>query len=155
MTIMYKELLKLATWKKVLILLFLGLVIFAGWFVYEIVTDEPPNFFPLGDTQAEYRITKNCPNNQGWVEQTQGEGIAYCLEYRGNNVLWKEDHGNSNFFSITIGKSNIDLSNYVNKKVKNIKGKYTSSGKQCIQNKCTDIGGPFVVVNIDRLELVN
>lgn len=152
---MYKKLFKLATWKKILILAVLGLAVFAGWFIYEIVTDEPPNFFPLNDAQAEYRITKNCPDGQGWVEQTQSQGNAYCLEYRGNNVLWKEDHSNSNFFSITIGKSNINLETYIGKKVKNVKGTYTSSGKQCIQNTCVDISGPYVVVNIDSMELTN
>ncbi len=90
---MYKKLLKLAAWKKILIAVVLGLITFVGWFVYEITTDEPPNFFPLNDVQAEYR---------------------------GNNVQWKEDHSNSNFFSITIGKSNIDLESYIGKKVKNL-----------------------------------
>ena len=152
---MYKKLLKLVTWKKILILIALGLIAFVGWFVYEIVTDEPPNFFPLNEAQAEYKITKNCPNGQGWIEQTQAQGNVYCLEYRGNNVLWKEDHDNSNFFSITIGRSNINLESYIGKKVKNIKGKYTISGKQCIKNKCVDISGPYVVVNINRLDLAN
>lgn len=152
---MYKRLLKLAAWKKILIVVALGLIVFVGWFLYEIVTDEPPNFFPLNDAQAEYRITKNCPNGQGWIEQARAQGNAYCLEYRGNNVLWKEDHSNSHFFSVTIGKSNINLETYIGKKVKNVKGKYTSSVKQCIQNKCVNISGPYVVVNIDSLELTN
>lgn len=152
---MYKKLLKLAAWKKILIVVAFGLIAFVGWFVYEIVTDEPPNFFPLNDVEAEYKITKNCPNGQGWVEQTQLQGNAYCLEYRGNNVLWKEDHSNSNFFSITIGKSNVNLETYIGRKVKNVRGKYTNSGKQCIQNKCVDINGPYVVVNIDSLEFTN
>ena len=155
MTIINKKLLKLAAWKKIIIFVAFGLMIFVGWFVYEIVADEPPIFFPLNDTQAEYRITKSCPNGQGWVDQTQAQGNAYCLEYRGNNVLMKEDHGNSNFFSITIGRSDINLETYIAKKVKNVKGKYTSSGKQCIQNKCIDIGGPYVVVNIDSMEISN
>lgn len=150
---MYKKLLKLAAWKKVLVFVVLGLVIFVGWFVYEIITDEPPHFIPLNDPQAEYRIIKGCPNAQGWGESKDFQGNAYCLEYRGDNVLMKEEHNNSEFFTITIGKSSMDLQPYEGKKVINIKGRYTSSDTQCIQNTCTKIGGPFVVVNITHIEL--
>lgn len=152
---MYKQLLKFTAWKKTLIIVALGTIAYVVWFGYKIFTVEPPDFFPLNDTQAEYRVTRNCPIGQGWVEQTGIQGSAYCLEYRGNNVLMKEDHNDSTFFSITIGKSNINLETYEGKIVKNIKGKFTSSDKQCIKNKCIEIGGPFVVANIDRLELVN
>lgn len=131
------------------------LVIFAGWLVYSITTDQGlPTFFPLNDVKAEYRITKNCPNGQGWIEQPQVQGNAYCLEYRGDNVLWKEDRG-SEFFSITIGKSDLNLESYLGKKIKNIKGRYTNSGKQYIQSNCIEINGAYVVVDIDSLEVVN
>jgi len=149
---MFNKIAKLSIWKKILVLLSLGFVVFVGLFVYLIFTEGPPNFFPLDDSTAEYTITKNCPNGQGWVKQMQDQGFAYCLEY--DNVRGKEN-GNTNFFRITIGKSNLNLETYLDKKVKNIKGKYVNSSKQCIQNKCVDFAGPYAVLNIDKLELAN
>lgn len=143
---------KLPLWQKLLLTVFFALLAFVLWFVYAILTEEPPNFFPLDDAQAEYTISKNCPHGQGWTD-TKPVGTAYCLEYRGNNVLMKADYGNSNFFRITVGKTNIDLQPYLGKKVKNIQGEFTSSNKQCMQNVCTDIGGPFVVVDIQKIEV--
>jgi len=55
-------------------------------------------------------------------------------------------------FSVTIGNSNINLETDIGKSVKNIKGKFTSSRTQCIQDKCIDISGSYVVVNIDSME---
>lgn len=141
------------SWKRVIFLTVICLSIFVGWFIWEIATDEPPQFFPLNNPQGEYRITKKCPGGQGWVEKPQLSDNGYCLEYKGPDVFLNDNHGNTNYFSITIGKSPIDLEAYVDKRVKNIKGKYTSSSKQCIQNKCIEIYGPLVVVDIDKLEL--
>jgi hypothetical protein len=153
-TIMYKKLRKLAIWKKLLILLVLGVIVFVGWFVYAIVTDAPPSFFPLDNPRGEYKITRNCPNGQGWTEQFQGQGYAYCVEYRGPDVFMNDESGNTNFFRITVGKSNIGLEQFVGKQVRIVKGKYVSSSKQCIKNNCVNINGPYVVLNIDNLELV-
>ncbi len=155
-TMKKKSLHSCPTWKKILSLLFLGILILVGTFIYGIITDEPPKFFPLDDAQAEYTITKNCPSGQGWQEPRISDlNAAYCLEYRGDHVLWLDDfHQNTKFFSITIGKSPIDLEPFVGKRVKNVKGKFASSSKQCIQKQCVAIGGPFVVLNIDNLELV-
>lgn len=124
-----------------------------GWFVWAILTDKPPTFFPLNDKNATYAITKNCPGGQGWVEASGKYGDAYCLEYRGDHVFMKETHDNSEYFSITIGRSNIDLEPLVGRTVKNIDGEYASASKQCVLDVCTDIGGPYVVVNINSLEM--
>lgn len=146
---------KLSTWKKILAIIIISIVLLISWFIYAVITDEPPHFFPLNDIQANYKITKDCPNNQGWNKSiTYQGGDAYCLEYTGNNVVWKEEYNNANFYRITIGNSKIDLESYIGKQVKNIKGKYRSSSKQCILNKCTDISGPYVVLDIDNLEIV-
>lgn len=131
----------------------IGIFAFFGWFVWEIATDEPPHFFPLNNPQGEYRITKRCPGGQGWEEKPHLQGKGYCLEYKGPDVFLNEEHGKTNYFSITIGKSRIDLEPFVGKMVKNVKGKYTSSSTQCIQNKCIDIYGPIVVLDIDKFEL--
>lgn len=138
--------------KKILPIIAVAVFAFIGWFAWEIFTDEPPHFFPLNNSQGEYRITKNCPNGQGWQEQFQGQGNAYCVEYKGPDVFMNDQSGNTNFFRITVGKTDMDLEQFNGKRVKNIDGKYTSSSKQCIQNKCIDIYGPLVVLNIDKLD---
>ncbi|QQG43333.1 MAG: hypothetical protein HYW45_04015 [Candidatus Daviesbacteria bacterium] len=144
---------KKLTTKKVLLILTLAIFAFIGWFARAIFTDEPPHFFPLNNSKGEYRITKNCPNGQGWQEQFQGQGNAYCVEYKGPDVFINNENGNTNFFRITVGKSDIDLEQFNGKRVKYIEGKYTSSSKQCIQNKCIEIYGPLAVLNIEKLEI--
>lgn len=152
---MLKKLLKLPIWKKIILVLLLGVISLIGMFIYGIVTDRPPEFFPLDDIYARYKITKNCPNGQGWEPQTQFYiGHAYCVEYKGDKVLMKEDFQNTQSFTITVGKSNVDLEPFLGKMVENIRGEYDSSSQQCIQGSCVDIGGPFVVLNIDSLEIV-
>lgn len=139
--------------KKILLLIILLTVSFAAWFVYQIITDKPPTFFPLNHPQGLYLITKTCPHSQGWTEQSPSQGDAYCVEYKGPDVFMNSENNNSNFFRITVGKSKIDLEPLVGKQIKSINGEYTSSSKQCIQNKCTEIGGPFVVLNIESVEV--
>jgi len=139
--------------KKPIRIIAICILIFICWFVWALYTDEPPHFFPLNNPKGEYLITKNCPGGQGWDKKQVGESNAYCVEYAGPDVFMNEKEGNSGFFRITVGKSNIDLEPFLNKKVKNIEGKYTQSSKQCIQGKCTHIYGPLVVLNIDKLEM--
>lgn len=144
--------------KRILrVLLIIGLMVcaFIGWFAWQVFTDEPPSFFPLNNSHSEYRITKNCPTGQGWDEQIQGQGYAYCVEYKGPDVFMRNENGNNNFFRITVGNSKIDLAPFNGKKVRNVQGKYTTSPKQCIQDKCVDIYGPMVVLNIDWLEVAD
>ncbi|HLL61238.1 MAG TPA: hypothetical protein VK338_05955 [Candidatus Nitrosocosmicus sp.] len=144
---------KKPTVTKVLLTIVIAIFAFICWFVWEIYTDEPPHFFPLNNSQSEYRITKNCPNGQGWQQEVQSKGKAYCVEYKGPGVFMNKESGNTNFFRITVGKSNLDLEPFVGKEVKTIEGKYSSSSKQCIQGKCIDIGGgPFVVLDINNLK---
>ncbi len=144
---------KLSVWKKISLTIVLGIGVFASWFVYAIITDKPPSFFPLDSSQGKYIITKNCPNGQGWTEQFQGQGYAYCVEYKGSDVFMNDESGNTNFFRITVGKSNVDLEPFVGKQVRLVSGQYVSSSKQCIQNDCVNINGPYVVLNIDSLKL--
>lgn len=138
--------------KKILLLITFFVIGFAAWFVYEIITDKPPTFFPLNHPDGVYLITKTCPHGQGWTEQNPSQGNAYCIEYKGPDVLLNSENNNTNFFRITVGKSKIDLEPLVGKQVKSINGEYGSSSKQCIQNKCSEIGGPFVVLNIESIE---
>ncbi len=141
-------------WKKLLLLFVIAIIGFIGWFIYPIFINKPPIFFPLDDSQAEYKITKNCPDGQGWVEKIQTSENGFCVEYKGSGVLSSDQYKNNNFFRITVGKSKIDLEPFVDKKVKNIQGKYAVSSKQCIQDKCIKIDGSYTVLNIEKLEAV-
>src|SRR3989344_3139383 len=152
---MFRKFLKLKLWQKALLVVIFSFVVFVAWFIYAIVTDEPPHFFPLNNSQGKYTITKNCPNGQGWREQFSGQGYAYCVEYKGADVFMNDESGNTNFFRITVGKSAIDLEPLIGKEVKSIEGKYVGSRKQCIQDKCVDIGGPYVVLDVNSSELVD
>jgi hypothetical protein len=114
---MFKKISRLSVWEKsllFLLILIIGIYVFIGWVIFKLLTEKPPNFFPLNDSRAEYRITKDCPNGQGSVEQIYSQGYAYCLEYKGNKVLLKETE-NSNFFRVTVGKSKINLEQYLGK----------------------------------------
>jgi hypothetical protein len=143
--------LKLPVWKTILLLFVIATAGYVVWFIiYAFFIDSGiPTFFPLNNSQGEYRITKGCPNAQGWDKQGSTQGEGYCVEYKGSGVF-----GNTNFFRITVGKSQIELTPFINKKVKNIQGKYTSSSKQCIRDKCIEIFGGYAVLDIDKLELV-
>lgn len=150
-----KNLHSFSLWKKIILLFFLGILALVGLFIYGIVTDQPPKFFSLDDPQGEYTITKNCPDARGWEEQSQynNSGDAYCLEYKGNHVLWIDaSNPKPTFFRIPVGNSTIDLAPLVGKQVRNVKGKFVSSSKQCIQEKCTSFNGSIIALNIDTLE---
>lgn len=131
-----------------------ALFLFIVWFIWAIATDEPPHFIPINSTEGEYWITKGCPNGQGSVENVKlrGEGLAYCVEYKGLGVFGNEDK--IAFFRITVGKTSFDLKPFLNKKVRIVKGKYTDSDKQCINSECIKIGGPYLVLDIKKIELV-
>lgn len=137
-----------------IILLCLGLL--SGLLLIIIVMllrNKPPNFFPLNNSQGNYKITKNCPEGQGWEENTKATGDFYCVEYKGTDVFGVDNGKKINFFRVTVGKSKINLSSFLNKNVINIKGKYSVSSSQCINSKCGNINGPLVVLDIDNLEV--
>jgi hypothetical protein len=140
---------------SVLLALLLGIFLFFGWFVWAVFTDEPPQFFPLNNSQASYTIVKSSKVVQGWSEKEQ-TGYSnlpeprYYVEYRGDGVF--ADDFNNNFFRVTVGKSKVDLEPFISKNVLITQGKFVSSSKQCIVNQCIDIYGPYVVLNIDKLE---
>lgn len=120
--------------------------------MWGIFTDEPPQFFPLNSPQGTYVITKNC-SSQGWEESTKSKMHTYCVNYSGSGVFMNKEHGNKNFFSVMVGKSTIDLKEFEDKSIASIQGRFVSSSKQCILNQCTEIGGPFVVLNITRVSI--
>lgn len=139
----------------VLLTVGLGVLLFVGWFVWAIVSEDQPQFFPLNNSKARYTIVKSSKMGQGWDEKeaTNSSELPeprYYVEYRGNNVF-ADDH-NNNFFRVTVGNSKIDLEPFIGKDVVVTKGKFVSSSKQCIVYKCIDIYGPFVVLNVDELQ---
>lgn len=142
--------------KKILIIITVPVLAFIGWFVWAIVTEDQPQFFPLNNSSARYTIVKSSKVGQGWDEKeaTNSSELPeprYYVEYRGEGVF-TDDH-NNNFFRVTVGNSRIELGPFIDKDVVITKGKFVSSSKQCIVDKCIDIYGPFVVINIDELEL--
>jgi hypothetical protein len=120
--------------------------------MWGILMDEPPQFFPLNNPQGTYVITKNCPS-QGWEENTTSNTHTYCVNYKGSDVFMNEEHGNKNFFSVMVGKSTIDLKEFEDKPITSIQGKFVGSSKQCIVDQCTEIGGPFVLLNITSVSI--
>lgn len=154
---MLKKIVNLPLLVKVVLATSLTIIVFIGIFLHEVWTDPAVGWFPLDDTQAEYTITRNCiPAGYGFDEpKTFAQSNIYCMEYRGGHVTWRELQGNANYFSIAIGKSEIDLAPFAEKKVKSIKGNFQwGDDKQCIQNKCINLAnGPFPQLNIKSLEL--
>lgn len=129
-----------------------------GWIIWQIKTDSVPTFFPLNNPEARYTIVKSSDVFQGWneIEPTDSVNLPtktkiFYMEYRGENVF--ADEKKVNFFRIMIGKSEMELDSLVDKDVKIIKGEFVSSTQQCILDKCTNISGPHVVLNLDQVQL--
>lgn len=141
---------------KIVLMVLFSIFILGALFIWGIVNEPPPEFFPLDNSQARYTIIKSSTLFQGWVEGSPSAQYdleaRYYLEYRGEGVF--NDENNTNFFRITIGKSKIDLSPFINKNVLITKGKFVSSSKQCIVDDCIDIYGPYVVLDIDSIREV-
>lgn len=143
--------------KKVLPAIAVGVVLFVGWFLWTIIANDQPQFFPLNNSNARYTIVKSSKLGQGWVEKvatnsTELPAPRYYVEYRGDGVF--ADDQNKHFFRVTVGNSKVDLEPFIGKDVLVTKGKFVNSSKQCIAGKCIDIYGPFVVLDIGGLEVI-
>lgn len=121
-----------------------------GW--WNLTNEKPPQFFPLDNSESKYFVTRNCPP-QGWHDKPAVLGETYCVIYNGTGVFLNEESGNTDAFTVVIARSKIDLRPFENKHVKNIKGEFVRSSKQCIKDKCININGPYVALNIDELEI--
>lgn len=134
----------------------LGVVLFIGWFAWAIFSEDQPQFFPLNNSKAKYAIVKSTKFAQGTDENELVNSTSYLseprfyVEYRGDGVFMDDWH--NNFFRVTVGKSKVELEPFIGKDVIIKQGKFVSSSKQCIVDKCIDIYGPYVVLNIDKLE---
>lgn len=140
----------------VLLILGTGVILFVFWFVRAIFTDDTPEFFPLNNSKARYTIMKSSKVVQGNDEKEATNSYEfpqpnYYVEYRGDSV-WLDDTNNK-FFRIIVGNSKVDLEPFIGKDVMITKGKFVGSSKQCIVNKCIDIG-PYAVLDIYELKVV-
>lgn len=140
----------------ILVIVLLAIFAFIGWFVRSILNDDPPQFFPLNKAESRYTIIKSSKLMQGWGETHAADVVElqqqrYYVEYRGDGVFMNEQ--NRNFFRVTVGDSKVDLEPFIGKDVLITKGEFVSSTKQCIVGKCIDIRAPFVVLNIDEINL--
>ncbi len=115
-----------------------------------------PDFFPLNHPQGTYTVTLGCPSGQGLYEKEFGHGDQYCIEYRGPGIfVGVNENGKNTFFRITVGRSKVDLRSFLDKSVRISKGDFASRSEQCIQSVCANIGGPFIVLDIDELRLLS
>jgi hypothetical protein len=139
--------------KKSLLAFVVVIVVFSVWIAWEFITDAPPQFFPLDNPKGEYRLTKMCPNGQGWNNSLYSQDKGYSIEYTGTGIFMSQDQANSSFYRICVGKSSVDLEPIMGKKIKKITGDFVSSSKQCVLDRCIEIGGPLVVLNIEKIEM--
>lgn len=141
--------------KLTLVILFILIFAFIIWFIWQIANKPAPRFFPLANPNARYTVVKSSKMAQGNNETITTDSAdlpndRYYIEYRGKNVF--ADDNNKNFFRITVGKSKKDLEPFINKDVRIIKGEFVSSSRQCIVDRCIDIFGNYIVLNIDQLK---
>ncbi len=139
---------------KKLGLIFTIIFFFAiGVFFWKYFLDIPPQFFPLNNAQGEYIITKQCPI-QGWDETPVQNREIYCVNYKGDNVVLNDQHGSKNFFSVTVGKTALDLQSFEDKPAIITNGRFVSASMQCVQNVCKSIDEPLVVLDVDEVKLI-
>ncbi|MFH1832708.1 MAG: hypothetical protein ABH816_00885 [Candidatus Levyibacteriota bacterium] len=111
-----------------------------------LFNDASPQFFPLDNSQGEYKITRACPGGQGNMVDLMKDRYPsdnyneFCVEYTGKDVFM-ENPNQINFFRVTVGESKVNLEPFLDKKVKNVKGFWGTAGN-------------MAGLNIDSLELV-
>lgn len=146
-------------WKRAWLTVAFGLggciVSVVGLFAWAIATDKAPQFFPLQNQQARYTIVKSTSLVQGTVESgltnESDPEAKYFVEYRGDGIVGVTEE--STFFRVLVGDSQVELEPFVGKDVSLTRGEFVSSSQQCIVGRCVDIYGPWVVLDIDGLEL--
>lgn len=127
-----------------------------GFLIYFFFFTEykAPNFFPLDDKTATYTIVKSsiAGNNSPEITTSIDSKYKYYLvEYKGRHISSILGNGLDSF-TVLVGKSKVALDRLVGKRVK-IEGKFGHSSKQCILDTCSDIYGPWIVLNIDEVTL--
>jgi len=124
--------------KNIIKVIIAAVLIFFIWFVWDgFIKDKTPTFFPINEKMGQYSIIKS------------QKGI-FSVKYTGPNI-----YDNSNSISVIVGKTNYDLNKYIGKKIIITKGEFAGGHKkQCTAFFCIDIGGPYAVINIDELLVI-
>jgi hypothetical protein len=100
-----------------------------------------PQFFPFNEKNGEYTILKGSSES------------PFMVGYKGPGTccgIVDQD----GYTAIIVGNSEYNLLSLIGKKVIISKGAFVSSDTQCILDTCKKIGGPYVVVHIDEMEIV-
>lgn len=121
--------------KSITVTLISVITLLIVWFVWDgFIRDNTPEFFPINEQKGQYSIIKS------------PSGI-FEIQYAGPGALNDEGH-----ISVLVGKTNYNLNDYVGKAIRITKGKFISGyTEQCITDVCTNIGGPYAVINIEEL----
>lgn len=132
------------------LLVCLMIIFFVSLIIYTTFTDKPPNFFPFDDPDAIYTISKQ--NGIYYINyKTTSEGNkSYVCEWVQGGEKKCNWELNQNIGGIAIGKSPVELKLFLNKNLK-LSGDFIYDNKQCIVNRCQDIG-KRAVLNIDSIE---
>jgi hypothetical protein len=101
-----------------------------------------PEFFPLHNPKGKYKIVDHC----------LGES-DYCVEYRGDGVIKLSENASPRFYQIIVGTARQDLKPFVNKEIIITSGRFNTAYNQCIQNKCTPLGGPFIGIDLYSIKI--
>lgn len=121
---------------SVILLFNIFLIGTTSYIAYDILTEKPPQFFPFNDPKSSYEIIRDhdgyyqlkyfnpTDSNKHWV-CTREEGRREECEWE----KWSE-------FTLYIGSSPVDLSEFVDKEVI-VNGDFDYSKKQCIIDKCS------------------
>lgn len=116
-------------------------------------SDYPPTMFPFNDSQATYVIKYYAFNDQyNIVYDTlkDREKLGTCEQpgsYGGISRCWVEGDFHTD---IPIAYSSVDLTAFVDKNV-NLTGKFVYADKQCIREKCVDLGRRTVSLKLESI----
>lgn len=133
---------------SLLALVFIAITGFIGGGLYALYKKPEPQFFPLDDKNATYTIVKSpvaANNNSQISTQDTSSDIYYFVKYTGEHI-WPALEAKQSF-AVLVGKSNVDLKQFVGRKVR-ITGEFVESSKQCIQADCVGFSGPWVVLDV-------
>lgn len=100
--------------------------------------EQPPHYFPFGDTVSEYRIVK------------EGTPAVYTVLYKGQD-RWGLGTDADGFLHVTVGKTNYLLGQFHGRRVVIESGDFVEATRQCVAGACTPLPRRTVVVDIDKI----
>lgn len=127
-----------------LFIFWIGFVGITSFIALSLFNEKPPIFFPFDDTQAIYTVTKKGGLYFITYDSPSNRNSSYNCSTDINGVSCHTDI--QHHVDVMVGKSPLDLETFINKKIK-LNGDFAYGNKQCIVNKCIDIG-PYAVLDI-------